>query len=159
MKGRLGSYVGTLVGFLGWVIGLSVIGLAAGKPQLVFDHLLPGITISLGLGLSCLMVMECLLQLYGRRDMALFQMALWGMLSTSVGLLLMLLNYWLLPRLTEDPDTLAQLRRTGSVTQIGDAVPTGLMLLGAGLLALSLRRLLRNADTRQDTTRESEPPS
>ena len=39
MKGRLGSYIGTLGGFLGWVIGLGVIGLAAGKPQLVIDHL------------------------------------------------------------------------------------------------------------------------
>ena len=135
----VGAFVGTTVGFLGWLIGLTAVSLRTGEFGVLKQIALPGLAVSLGAALVVVVTLEVAAGAFGRGT--LFRRLLWGEILFFVGLLLLLLNHWVAPLVDAAPD----LRRAIGVYRTGDLPPAALMAGGAAILGLALARIRRPA--------------
>lgn len=136
------AYLGTTIGILGWLIGFSIVCLAAGSTETLLKVLPPGLTISLIAAGIIIVVMESVIHRFGYGHYML-QLTLWALLLSFMGLLMFVLNHWLAPLIEADSGLTAMLARTGSVYRVGDTVPTLLMTAGVCLLAVVVVLLLK----------------
>lgn len=143
MKGKLAGYIGTTIGFLGWVIGLAVVCVLSGQTSLLARVVPIGVLISLGLALTVIVMMECVLRVFGRGG-GFFQLTLWGVLCLDVGILWLLINHWLAPMIAAEPRLVETMQHLGGVYKTTDAFPLALLAAGVVLLAIAAGRMLRN---------------
>ena len=141
MKGNLGGYIGTTIGFLGWVIGLTVVCLATGHGGVLPKVLPLGVLVSLALGVSAILVMELVLRAHGRGR--LFMLTLWGVLLSDVAILWLLINHWLAPLIEGEPGLAEALTRIGSFYKTGDALPAAMLAAGTAILLIGTVWVLR----------------
>ncbi len=139
MKGNIGSYAGMTVGFLGWLIGLTVVCLASGRTEILIKLLPAGFLISVGLALGAILTMELVLQRFGRGSM--FRLTLWGVVWLDVGIIWLLINHWLAPLIASDPGLYETMRRLGATGWTSDIYPLGAMAVGVVLLACAVFRV------------------
>ena len=126
---RLGGYIGATIGILGWLIGFSIVCLVNGMTGILGEVFWPGLLISLLMAAVCILVLENVIQRYGATHY-MFQMSLWAMLLSGMGLMIFVLNHWLGPMIDRHPELAEMLTRMGSVYRVGDLWPTILMAVG-----------------------------
>jgi len=131
---KLGAYGGMTIGILGWMIGFTVFCLGHGYTELAARVLPLGLLLSLALAALAIIVLECMLRIYGPQHYMLM-VALWGLLLMLMGVLILLANHWLAPLIEATPGAAVELGKMGSVYRTGDNVP--LWLLAGGLLGIS----------------------
>ena len=102
MEGRAGGYAGALIGYLGWLIGLAIVCLAAGRFATFAEVFVPGALVSVGLAVSTILTIDAVTRAFG--DRSLFQQTLWGKLLLDMGFLLLFLREVVMPRLAEDEE-------------------------------------------------------
>ncbi len=147
MKGNLGGYIGTAIGFLGWVIGFAVVCMATGHAN-VLPRVMPvAVLVSLALGATAILVMELGLRAHGRGRFAL--LTLGGVLLSDVAILWLLINHWLAPIIEAEPGLAETLMRIGSLYKTGDAPPVAMLAAGTALLLIAAVRVLRTAPADQ----------
>jgi hypothetical protein len=137
-RSHLGTYLGTVIGCLGWWIGLAAVCIASGETGVLGRVAWPGIAVSLGIAATFLVTSELALAVLGRGTA--FRLVLWGELAFFVGVLILLVNHWIAPLIDASPDLRAAMGRLGGCYRTGDAVPAALMTVGAALLAFVLVR-------------------
>lgn len=145
MVGRIGGYVGTTLGFLGWLVGFTVFCFATGNTAPLAEFFYLGLAISLALALNVIVAGEAMLRLYPQ-DRSMFLVSLWGMLLLAMGVLLLLLNHWIAPIIERYPKMLADLQRVNfgrgpAVYRTSDTVPAVSLTLAVVLLAVTVVRL------------------
>ena len=89
---QIGGYIGGLVGCCGWVLGLGFACLWTGDMSLA-KPLLPGLAVSLALGLAIVVAHAAVARIAPRHSMT----TLWGMILLAVALLSLLINHWIVP--------------------------------------------------------------
>ena len=139
MKGNIGGYAGMTLGFLGWLIGLTVVCLASGRTGILIKLLPAGFLISVGLALGAILTMELVLQRFGRGGMS--RLTLWGVVWMDVGIIWLLINHWLAPLIASDPGVDETVRRLGATGWTSDIYPLGAMAVGVVLLACAVFRV------------------
>jgi hypothetical protein len=127
----LASYAGAVLGIHGWLVGTLVLCLANGEVALVGELLLVGLPISLALSALLVGARECWRPVLGRRQLLA---ATWGLLLLAVGVLLVVVNHWLAPRLEASPRLMQSLRDLGGVYRTGDFVPAACLAVSTLLL-------------------------
>ncbi|MHC4606231.1 MAG: hypothetical protein ACYTAF_04805 [Planctomycetota bacterium] len=147
--GKVGAYVGTTIGVLGWLIGFTILCLVEGATGLLAQVLLPGLLLSLSLALIFIIMLEAVIRIYGPRHSQMF-LTMWGMLFTLIGIMLMLINHWIAPLIDRHPDLAGGLRRTGSVYRVDDIVPTFLLAAGVVLLLIVMLRFFSGPKPKTD---------
>ncbi len=153
MKGNLGGYIGTTIGFLGWVIGVTVVCLATGHGGVLPKVLPVGMLVSLALGVTAILVMELVLRAHGRGR--LFMLTLLGVLLSDVAILWLLINHWLAPIIEGEPGLAEALTRIGSFYKTSDALPAAMLAAGTALLLIGTVWVLRTAPANQPATNPS----
>ncbi len=153
MKGNLGGYIGTTIGFLGWVIGLTVVCLATGHGGVLPKVLPVGVLVSLALGVTAILVMELVLRAHGRGR--LFMLTLGGVLLSDVAILWLLINHWLAPIIEGEPGLAEALTRIGSFYKTSDALPAAMLAAGTALLLIGTVWVLRTAPANQPANNPS----
>ena len=143
-KARLGGYIGATIGVLGWLIGLSIACLATGHTGLLLRVFPAGLVLSLGMAAVLIIVLEDAIRRFGAAH-PLFQVSLWGLLLTDMGILILLVNHWIAPIIDSTPALAEALQRQGSVYRTPDFVPTLLMGFGAALLLVIMAAVLRDS--------------
>ena len=134
------AWIGTGLGYTGWVLALAVVVLSSGDTGALLDAVLPALVISLGLFGSVVVAGELLHQ---RGDRGAFLQFVFGRVAFDVGLLGELLRHWILPRLAAEPGALETIERTGGLTEVPMLLGWPLALVGAAVLLSLARRLLR----------------
>jgi len=147
---RIGIYLGTIIGFLGWLIGFALFMIAEHRTPLLMQVLPTGFVVSLGLAVVCIIVLEGVHLKHGAGHW-LFQVTLWGMLLFAMGLMILLVNHWVAPLIENDVELAQKLTQAGSVYRVSNNVPLGLMGGGVVLLLIVLWTWGRNAATSQQT--------
>lgn len=142
MKGSLAGYIGTTIGFLGWVIGLVLVCVFGGQTAFLAKVVPIGVLISLGLALTAIVVMECALRAFGRAG-GFFQLTMWGILCVDVGILWLLINHWLAPMIAAQPRLVETIQHLGGVYKTTDAFPLAILAAGVALLAIAAAQMLR----------------
>ncbi len=141
MTRRTAAYLGWTVGIHGWLIGASILCLAGGCYAVLVEIIAIGLPISIAMSALGILVMECVLRLFGRGRV--FALSLWGLILFVLGAMILLMNHWLAPLIEEEPGLVDLLSRLGAVYKTSDVVPA-LCLLGSGvLLSVSVRACLR----------------
>ena len=153
MKGNLGGYIGTTIGFLGWVIGFTVVCLATGHGGVLPKVLPVGVLVSLALGVTAILVMELVLRAHGRGR--LFMLTLWGVLLSDAAILWLLINHWLAPIIEGEPGLAEALTRIGSFYKTSDALPAAMLAAGTALLLIGTVWVLRTAPANQPANNPS----
>lgn len=143
-KVKWGAYLGSTIGILGWLIGFSIFCLATGNRALLGEAFLPGLLISLIFAAVVVFVLETVIQRFGAGHW-LFQVSLWGLLLSLMGLMVFLMNHWLAPLIDRHPDMVKTLSRMGSVYKTSDVVPLALMAAGLLLLVVAVVYILKQA--------------
>ncbi len=139
----VGAYVGTAVGFLGWLIGLAAVCLGTGELAVLRQVALPGVAVSLGSAALVVVTLEVAAGALGRG--AIFRLLLWGEILFFVGLLFLVVNHLVAPLVDATPGLRRAIERIGKIYRTGDGLPAGLMVAGTALLGLALLRLRRRA--------------
>ncbi len=143
---RIGGYGGAAIGMLGWLIGLAVVSAKAGTPEVASLVMPAGVALTLALWALLVVCLESVMRRFGAVG-PWFHTALWGLLTTYMGLMVLLANHWVAPLIDRTP-RLAQLLSDPqsvyySVYQTSDTLPLALLGAGAVLLgALAWRMML-----------------
>ncbi len=120
----------SLVGMVGWVIGLTISCMATGNWAFLGSVIYPAIVISLGLGLTLLLVAKTFPSPPGS---ALWALATYGSLSLTIGIILFLINKWLLPMIEAD----AKLQDLGRwLNGFGGSATESYFFLAVGIILL-----------------------
>ncbi|MCC6783684.1 MAG: hypothetical protein IT457_12650 [Planctomycetes bacterium] len=130
---------GSLIGFLGWVLALTVLLATNADFATVLAVVPPCLFASLGLWGLLILVVDATRRRHGpaSREAGL---ALAGGILFSIGILLVLVDALVLPRLQANPESLEMLRRLGAATSVAPWVRTLLLAAGGTLLGvLALR--------------------
>ena len=133
MVTRYGPMLGAIIGALGWLIGFTVLCVVTGNLGFLAKIFYPGLVISLGMGLTFIVVLQLLPQPPGVSGISMTTM--WGTLSFGVGVMWFLLNHWVAPLIDADPKMITALNAVGGYYKTGDLMPyafltTGVILLG-----------------------------
>jgi len=140
---RRGAYIGVFVGIHGWLIGLAIACLSAGRGDFLLEVGPIGFAVSFAMSALAVVLLEAVVQAFGRH--AEFQLSLWGVLLLFVGVLILLCNHWFAPLVDADPELVEVFRSLGTVYRVSDVVP-GLCLLGSAVCSLiAVRRMWRRA--------------
>ncbi|HEX9794626.1 MAG TPA: hypothetical protein VGC54_11640 [Planctomycetota bacterium] len=135
---------GVLIGCCGWMLGLGAVAASAGAwdwfPQIV----LPGLAASLGLGCGVLLHVE-FAATRAPADSGLQRAVLLADLVFVIGLLLLLNNHWIAPRIEQDAEMLQALESLSGVRRTAEWLPHLLLYSGAVAIGSATRRLLRAA--------------
>jgi hypothetical protein len=134
------SHAGAVLGIHGWLIGTLVLCLASGELALAGDLLLVGLPISLALSALFVFGRECWRPVLSRTQMVA---ATWGFLLFAIGMLLVVVNHWLAPRLEGSPRAMQALADLGAVHRTSDAVPAACLAVSTLLLAGVARAVRR----------------
>lgn len=140
-KGRIGGYIGALIGCTGWMIGFTVVCLASGNLDVWARFAFLGFAVSLAMGGLFIVTSELTLRAYGRGGM--FQLILWAELTFFMGVLILLLNHWIAPALETSPAMLDTMRSMGTVYKTSDFMPGMFLAASVVLTAIAAWRLLR----------------
>lgn len=126
---------GSLIGFLGWVLALTVLLAMSADLATVFAVVPPCLFASLGLWGLLMLVADATRRRHGpaSRESGL---ALAGGILFSIGILLVLVDALVLPRLQANPEALEMLRQLGATTSVAPWVRTLLLAAGGTLLAV-----------------------
>ena len=154
--GKLGGYLGAIFGICGWLIGLTAVCLFTGHTAALRPIFLPGLAVSLSMGFTLVIALECVLRLYGRGHY-MFSTTLWGLLLFDVGLLMLLLNHWIAPMIDASPGLAEDLRRIRSTYRTGDTLPLAGLCAGAALLACVALKVVGDALRRPDDPPKERP--
>jgi hypothetical protein len=142
MTRRTAAYLGLTVGIHGWLLGASILCVAGGYYAVLAEIVAIGLPISIAMSALGILVMECVVRLFGRGRV--FTLSLWGLILFALGVLILLINHWLAPLIETEPGLVDLLSRLGAVYKTSDVVPA-LCLLGSGvLLFVSVRACLRH---------------
>jgi len=139
----IGAYVGTAVGFAGWLIGFAIVCAGAGETGILKEVALPGLALSLGAAACVLVTAETAGGCLGQGRAA--RVLLLGQVLFFAGLLTLIVNHWVAPLVDGAPDLKRAIEQLGGVYRVWDGVPVALMAAGTVMLALVLRRLRRPA--------------
>jgi hypothetical protein len=140
-KGRIGGYIGALVGCTGWMIGFTVVCLASGHADVWARFAFLGFALSLAMGGLFIITSELTLRAFGPGGM--FQLILWAELTFFMGTLLLLLNHWIAPALENSPAMLETMRDMGTVYRTSDRLPGMFLAASVVLTAIAAWRLIR----------------
>jgi len=135
---RFGGYLGATIGILGWLIGFTLFCLLTGNTAALGEFFYLGFVISLSMAATFILVLECLIRLYGAHH-RLFYLTVYGLTLFFCGLLILLLNHWIAPIIERYPEMVADIHRSGSFYRVSDVYP--FLSLSAGLVLLSLATL------------------
>lgn len=141
-KVKFWSYMGCGIGILGWLIGLTIFCLATGMTDLLSQVFLPGLLISLIMVGFFILILESVIHRFGVRHYT-FQITLWALLLSGMGLMIFILNHWLAPLIDQHPELSRKLVEGGSVYRISDVVPIALMAAGVALMTITTVAILR----------------
>lgn len=136
MSSRLQTYLGVIIGMLGWMIGLAILCAATGQFSLLAGTLPVGLASSIGLAAMTLTLYELASHRFGRHS-AMTKLCMWGAICLDLGILLLLANHWLAPILQANPTVAKAVTSLGGVTSVPDAVPIVLLLLATALLGFA----------------------
>lgn len=125
--------IGTSVGIFGWLIALFVVCALSGSWALWWRFGPAALCISAAVAGAVLATVELLIRHYGYTPK--LQLWLWAEILLFMGLLLLMINHWLLPQIRADPDLFATMKALGAVTTTGDGFAM-LCLLGSTILWL-----------------------
>ena len=139
-KAKLGAYLGCTIGVCGWLIGLAVVLPLQGQGAAFWEIFWPGLCLSLGMSFLLIVLMESVRRTCGGGWV--FQLTLWGGLLFCMGLMLFLLNHWLLEVAARHRELGAALARSGGGYRMPEYEPVLSMALGAILLAVVAARLV-----------------
>ncbi len=145
-KIKLGVYLGTTAGTLGWLIGFSIICLTTGSMDILLQVLPPGLMMSLIMAGTFVFVAESVTYRFGYRHYML-QLSLWAILLSFMGMMMFILNHWLAPLIEKNPVLVSKLNSMGSVYRTSDLVPNILMAVGLILLLVVIISILRHCPT------------
>lgn len=130
---------GSLIGFLGWVLALAVLLATSADSATVLAVVPPCLFASLGLWGLLLVTVDATRRRHGPASPE-SGLALAGGILFSIGILLVLVDALVLPRLQTIPVALETLQRLGATTSVAPWVRTLLLAAGGTLLAfLALR--------------------
>jgi len=135
-----GASIGTVIGFLGWLIGFAAVCLSTGEYGSLREVALPGLAVSLGAAGIVIVTSHLAL---GRGEV--FRLLVLGEILFFVGLLILLVNDWIAPLVDTSPGLRDAIGRLGGVYRTGDTLPAALMAAGAALVGLVLARIRRQA--------------
>ncbi|MCD6282147.1 hypothetical protein J7J84_00875 [bacterium] len=148
MWAKIGGYGGATVGMLGWLIGLLIVAAKADAPQIAWQVAPAGVLLTLALAALLVITLESVIERFGAASLW-FQVALWGLVTTCMGLLMLLLNHWVAPLIDRTPGLQRLLAEPGSLYQstyrTADAVPVALLAAGFVLLGAVAWRMLASA--------------
>ncbi len=125
-KSKISAYLGSTIGMLGWLIGLTITCLITGNMEALKKVFYLGFVISLSMGVLFIVMMELVTRLYGRGR--LFMLTLWGALLFNVGILILLFQYWVGPTMMKQVVPVADQGRW-SWTNPSVSLTVGLILL------------------------------
>ena len=125
------------------ITALVLVCVFGGQTALLAKVVPIGVLISLGLALTAIVVMECVLRAFGRAG-GFFQLTMWGILCVDVGILWLLINHWLAPMIAAEPRLVETMQNLGGVYKTTDAFPLALLAAGVVLLAIATGRMLRS---------------
>jgi hypothetical protein len=117
--------------------------LAGGYYAVLGEVVAIGLPISIAMSALGILVMECVVRLFGRGR--IFALSLWGLILFVLGVLILLMNHWLAPLIEKEPGLVDLLSRLGAVYKTGDVVPA-LCLIGSGALLYVRVRACPRAD-------------
>jgi hypothetical protein len=140
-KGRIGGYLGALIGCTGWMIGFTVVCLVSGNLDVWARFAFLGFALSIAMGGLFIITSELTLRAFGPGGM--FQLVLWAELTFFMGTLLLLLNHWIAPALETSPAMLDTLRGMGSVYKTSDFTPGMFLAASVVLTGVAAWRLIR----------------
>jgi hypothetical protein len=133
---------------LGWLIGLIVVAAKADAPQIAWQVAPAGALLTLALAALLVITLQSVIERFGAASLW-FQIALWGLLTTYMGLLVLLLNHWVAPLIDRTPKLQRLLTDPGSfyqsVYRTTDALPVALLAVGFALLGAVAWRMLVSA--------------
>lgn len=135
-------HLGTIIGYEGWVIGLSFVLLPAAPPLDALSYILPSAILCLGLALSAVVALE-LLEQHPANTPALRTRTLWALLLTHMGIMLLILNEWIMPGMKSNEDIQEILRATHSLQTVPAWVVWGMLAAGCLLMLQSAKQILR----------------
>ena len=141
MWSRIGGYLGGMVGLLGWLIGWTAVCLTSGNGDVLRQFFVGGLAVSLAMGFTLVIATEAVLRLYGRGHY-MFSTALWGLLLSDAGVLLLLHEHWITPIVERSPRMQETLQHLGGWHRTGDTLPLVSLCAGAALLAAVALRVL-----------------
>lgn len=143
-RSNLGGYIGGLVGCCGWVIGFAVLCAFVGAWRRLWEVGVPGLLLSLCMGVLCIVVLELIGRVWGRQH-RLWKSTLWGMACFISGTLLLLIDVWIDPVIARDPNLMEGLRNIGGIRTPGTKLAVAFLAVGLILLTRVAVELLRGA--------------
>lgn len=143
-RGLFGMRVGVLLGYTSWILVLTAICLATGRTQYLLPVCLPMLLASLALGLLLIALVEPAARAGGPLPPG-FALRLQGAIWSSIGLLTLLAEAFVVPMLA-DRALADAVRSTGGVLEVPRWIPTLALACGCALLLAGLRGRARAAD-------------
>lgn len=134
-RNKIGGYLGSIIGTLGWLIGLTISCLISGNVEALKKVFYLGLVISLSMGILFVVVIELMTRLYGKGR--LFMMTLWGVLLFNIGLLVLLVQYWV------GPTMMSQAMSVGDQGRLSLTNPSVLLTAGLVLLVIAAVNIMR----------------
>ncbi|HOY63504.1 MAG TPA: hypothetical protein PLK80_12670 [bacterium] len=133
-RAALGGYVGIVVGSMGWLIGFAVVCLTSGNGAALARFAAPATAVSLGVAFLVIICCDYAVKLRGYGGM--FQLALYGGMAWGMGLLLLLINYWIAPLIDSSPAMAKTMRDMNAVYRVDDL--WAILMLSAGAIMLGI---------------------
>jgi hypothetical protein len=123
-----GARLGVWLGFHGWLIGVAILAGMNGQFRLLGQACLIGIPLSSALSIVTLHLVA------GAEDRRAYGRRLSGAIFFGVGVLLLVINHWLAPRIAGDDALRRTMEQFGATYATSDIVPAAFLL--AAVLAL-----------------------
>jgi len=123
-----GAAIGVWIGFHGWLIGVAIVAGAQGALDFLLEAMVIGIPLSSALALVTLRLVG------GAASRRAFGRRLAGSIFLGVGVLLLLINHWLAPRIAGDEALRRTMEKLGGTYVTSDVVPAAFLV--AALLLL-----------------------
>jgi hypothetical protein len=123
-----GARLGIWIGFHGWLIGVAILAGSNGEFRLLGEALLVGVPLSSALCLATLRIVD------GARDRRSFGRRLAGSVFLGVGILLLAINHWLAPLITDHETLRRTMEELGGQYATSDLVPAAFLAAAAVLL-------------------------
>jgi hypothetical protein len=136
-QSRIGSYIGALIGSLGWIIGFSIVCLSTGNTLVLSQFLFIGAIFSLSFFLILVIIVGCFSKIYGDAAPWAFFSGLCGVILFFAGTVMLLLTHWIAPMLDRYSSMQSALHSIGSVYKVNDNVSAVFLTLGFIFLFLS----------------------
>ena len=134
---------GVLIGYQGWVLGLTMVLVGAGELGLLVRFIAPSFLISLALALEAAFLLE-LIGWARPGDLVLRRTALQGLLLGHMGVMLLVISEWVMPEVLRSESFREAVDLTYSLTTVPVWVVVLMIAAGCVQLARAFARALRN---------------